>query len=86
MMTQCISGDVPCPFEHHDGRGQCSCSSKFGFRLARLEEVDFVAEPKDPYIRHQVRLGGSESAEDYHGVEDGCLGETEYGEVLSSKI
>ena len=30
-----------------------------------MEDVDFVTEPKDPCIRHQVHLGGSESAEDY---------------------
>ena len=68
-----ISGDVSY-LEHHDGRGQRSFSSKFGFRLARLEEVACVTEPKDPCVGHPDHLGGTEPAEDYHGVEGGCRG------------
>jgi len=64
-----IGGHVPCLLEHHDGRGQCSFSSEFGFRLACLGEVDSVTEPKDSCIRYQVLLGGTESEKDHDRVE-----------------
>ena len=39
-----------------------------------MEEVDFVTEPEDPCVGHQDDLGGTEPAEDYHGVEGGSRG------------